>query len=616
MDSAPHFDPTGYHIGDVTVDLETRQVRRNGENIQLGKLSYTLLVTLAEAAPGVVMPDTLAKRVWQGRFVSPPTIKQRIALLRQALGDDAKQPRYVKVVRGHGYTLVPSVKPVFGHTSKRRIGAPIFVGVVIGAILLGVLFFGQIVTGLSDRSILIAVLPFENLSPKAGDQYFATGLHQEMNDRLARIPNLQVISRASLQQFARSATPVEDVSREFGVDAVMEGTVKYQDDRVRISIHLVDPARRIQFWSNTYERDFSDIFEIQRDIATSVAGALGVRLGIAEIGTSNPEAYEFFLAGLDMMGRPNGQDRGAFFFGEAISIDPEFASAWAQLGFATVIRAYFAPAEQAREILEDALGYLLKATKLDPQSARALASLGFVRYSLFDWIGAEKEFKKAITMDANSFVLDQYASLLVRSGRISAAKSEFDAAESVNPSRESPGQLRRHVSIVQESYAEARELVALDRTEHRRLRMFHLIALNEGKPDVIRSTISALVASQGETGPLFLPVLDRFDSPDRALATIKDVYGDSDLQWTAKPFDIALLAAYFGDPELALDAISADVRLSTVRLPVLWHPIMRDVRQLPGFRELVSSLGLVAYWRAYGWPDNCAPVGEADLRCW
>ena len=239
-----------------------------------------------------------------------------------------------------------------------------------------------------------------------------------------------------------------------------------------------------------------------------------------------------------------------------------------------------------------------------------------MRYSPCDWIGAEEEFTKAIELRANPFTLNQHASPLVRAGRISAAKSELDSAEPVNRSRELPGQLRRQVSIAEGDYAEAREYVALDGVELRRLRVLLVIALNEGKPDVIKSAISTLVARQGEIGPLFLPLLADFDSSDRALEILRNAYADTNLNWPAKSFDIALLAAYFGDSELALEAVFEDVRLSVVRLPVLWHPIMSSVRQLPAFKDLVNSLGLVAYWRACDWPDNCAPPGEADFRCW
>ncbi|MDH4071839.1 MAG: hypothetical protein OEV41_01895, partial [Gammaproteobacteria bacterium] len=467
-----------------------------------------------------------------------------------------------------------------------------------------------------NRPLSIAVLPFENLSPAPGDAYFASGLHQEVLDRLSLVSGLQVISRNAVQRFAGSPTAIADTAREYRADAVLEGTVKYQDDRVSISIHLVDPKSGVQTWSSTYEREFSDILDIQQDIARSVAGTLGVTLGVAGGETKDIDAYRAYLAGLDMLGKPRGEDRASSFFRRATDLDPGFAAAWTQLGFATVIRAYFAQPEDARGILEDARSILVRATDLDPQSARAAATLGFVRYSLLDWIGAEEDFARAIDTQANAYTLNQHAGMLVRAGRISAAKSEFDAATSADPSNSQPGQLRRHISVVEQDYSEARDLVAMDEVAGRRQQLLLAIALSEGQPDVIRNAMTELIAVQGEAGPMLVPLMRELESPERALAIIRDAYANGDLQWPSKQYNIALFAAYFGDPELALAAVSADVRMTTVRLWILWYPLMSDVRLLPGFKDLVRALGLPSYWRAYGWPDACAPLGEGDFRCW
>jgi len=622
MGTTPGSRSIGYRVGDVTIDLARRQVSRNGKEIELGKLSYDLLLALAESAPQVVSPDELVARVWNGRFVNPPTLKQRINLLRQALGDDASEPRYVRVVRGHGYALVPDVKPVYRRANRRPTTSAGVVAALIAIVAIGAAMLSKFSTSTPAGPVSLGVLPFENLSPEPDNAFFANGLHQELLDRLGEIRGLNVISRSSVKRFAESDDPVTELAREFNVDAVMEGSVNYQEGRVRISARLVDPESGARIWSKSFDRAFSDIFEIQREIAVAVSGALGITLGVGEhgaytgAGTRSMEAYEAYLAGLDMMQQPQGQGRASFFFKRATEIDPDYAAAWAQLGFTAIIRSYFAPPERAREVLDEALPYLQRASELDPRSARVAATLGFAHYSLYDWIGAEDHFARAIEMDPDRFSLNQHASLLVRAGRITEAKSEFDAAGSVQDADFTPGQLRRHVSIIQKDFDESRRLVAMDEVALRRQHLLLGIALNEGKPDIIKSAISELIAVHGEVSPLFSPILDEFDSVDRALEIIEAAYNDINNQWPSKHFDIAMLAAYFGDPELALDSISRDVRLTTVRIWVLWYPIMSDVRRLPGFKELVKDLNLVDYWRIYGWPDTCAPQGEGDFRCW
>ena len=120
MTDRPPENPSGYRLGDITIDLVRRRVRRGGSDIRLGKLSYRLLVVLARSAPAVVTRDQLAREVWNGRYVSQPTIKQRITLLRQALGDEASRPEYIRVVRGHGYTVIPAVEALHDPPAKKR----------------------------------------------------------------------------------------------------------------------------------------------------------------------------------------------------------------------------------------------------------------------------------------------------------------------------------------------------------------------------------------------------------------------------------------------------------------------------------------------------------------
>jgi hypothetical protein len=110
-------------------------------------------------------------------------------------------------------------------------------------------------------------------------------------------------------------------------------------------------------------------------------------------------------------------------------------------------------------------------------------------------------------------------------------------------------------------------------------------------------------------------VLADIDSPDRALVTLRSIHADTDAAWPAKHHDVALLAAFLGDPEFALDAIAYEARLTTLRYGSLWHPVMAEVRKLPGFKQLVIDVNLVEYWRHYGWPDHCRPAGAEDFEC-
>ncbi len=147
----------------------------------------------------------------------------------------------------------------------------------------------------------VAVLPFENLSPDPDEAYFATGLHDEILSQLAKLSNLSVISRTSMLRYADSDLSIPEIARELNVGTVMEGSVRYADDRVRITTQLIDAATDEHLWSETYEREFSDIFAIESDIAMNVANALQAEFSleeqqrIEEIPTDSPEAYALYL---------------------------------------------------------------------------------------------------------------------------------------------------------------------------------------------------------------------------------------------------------------------------------------------------------------------------------
>jgi TolB-like protein/DNA-binding winged helix-turn-helix (wHTH) protein len=613
--------PAGYRVGDIEIDLVRRRVSRNGRDISVGKLSYKMLVALAQAAPRVLTREDLIERVWNARYVNPATVKQRIVLLRKALGDNAEVPRYISVVRGQGYCLIPPVEVIAERPSTAPGNLRRFAAVLLTAVLVVGLMLGGVWRLSSGSRATVGVLPFANLSPDPEDAFFATGLHEEVINQLASLDDLRVISRASVQRYDRNGEGIRNIAADLQVDAVLEGTVRYMDERVRIGMQLTDPDNNAVLWSQTYERDFSDIFEIQRDIAMSVTGALGITLrvggknGFQGAGTENIEAYEAYLQAIDSLRRPEGRARGMAFLQQATRLDPSYSAAWAQLGFETATASLSAAPERAAQTLEEAYQYALRATELDPGSARAASILGTLQYERFDWIGAEKSHIRAIALDASRFTLAQHANLLVRAGRMTAAASEFSAAMSLDPSSGPQPPLRVQASIGIGDYAEATRLAASERRAVLRDRVLLNIALNEGDRENIMRAMTAMIETQPITRRLYAPLLNDPDSTETALAAVRIAAADDAVRWPAKLHDVAMVAAWLGDSELALSSIAEDVRLTTARHWALWYPIFAEARKLPEFKELVRELNLLDYWRAYGWADACAPLGEREFTC-
>ena len=154
-----------------------------------------------------------------------------------------------------------------------------------------------------------------------------------------------------------------------------------------------------------------------------------------------------------------------------------------------------------------------------------------------------------------------------------------------------------------------------DHNERNRIENNVDIALNERDPEQIRAAMQAVPETNAAAISLYGPVLAEFDSPEKILSILRAVYQDENVQWPRKLHDTAMLAAYFGDPQFALEAKGQEVRANTARLAAIWYPVMSDARQLPEFKKLVTDLNLVEYWRAYGWADACKPLGDSDFTC-
>jgi TolB-like protein/DNA-binding winged helix-turn-helix (wHTH) protein/Tfp pilus assembly protein PilF len=327
--------PARYEFGDLILDIGQSRVLRGRESLNVAGLTFGLLRVLVESAPNVVSHDELAEKVWGGRFVSPETISQRALMLRHALDDDADHPSYFETIRGQGYRLIPVVKPLSGTPgaiSKRR-----FQLVAATAAALAILFspigWRAFKTSRDDLSKSVAVLPFENLSLDPENAFFAAGVHEEVLNQLAKLRDLRLISRTSVLRYADSDLSIPEIARALNVGVVMEGSVRYTDDRIRITTQLIDAVTDEQLWSETYEREFVDIFAIEIDIAVKIADALQTELSLAEqatiekVPTSSPEAYELFLRALSL--QQIDTPRAVSLLSGAIAIDPDFGLAHA-----------------------------------------------------------------------------------------------------------------------------------------------------------------------------------------------------------------------------------------------------------------------------------------------
>ena len=288
----------------------------------------------------------------------------------------------------------------------------------------------------------IAVLAFANMSADEENEYFCDGLAEELLNALSKIDGLKVAARTSAFTFKGKDVNVSEIGRRLGVNTVLEGSVRKAGNRLRISVQLVNAADGYQLWSERYDREMRDIFDVQDEIALAVVGALKLKLfgdekaAVLKHYTDNAEAYELYLKGRFFWGKvsPAGFEKAIDFFNQAIAAEPGFALAYAGLADSYAILSQVS-AIPVRETMPRAKEYAEKALSLDPGLAEAHTSLGLVLMDYdYDFAGAETHFREAIRLNpSNSTSHQLYGQLLSELGRHEEAAAEHRRALKVDP---------------------------------------------------------------------------------------------------------------------------------------------------------------------------------------
>jgi adenylate cyclase len=464
----------------------------------------------------------------------------------------------------------------------------------------------------------IAVLPFVNLSSDPEQEYFVDGLSEEILNNLAQIPDLTVIARTSSFSFKGSNKTIQEIAGVLEVENILEGSVRKAGNILRITTQLVKGINGSRLWSKTYERELKDIFAVQEDIATSVAGELKVALGIdkslKQLGhTDNLEAYELYLVA-------NGQASKSEYgsaqksIDTALALDPKFADAWTVKAAIHLANVIYLPANRVDKELDAALSSVKKAIEFEPNLASGYNIMGRYESARGNWIDAELNFRKALKLQPETFTDIEF----LRAGT-------YQAVGYFKRSREILEEMRRNDPLNQggriyyivtlgllgdmqgiENENERCKALFGDVWEARSYGLaYHRLGIGDY---VSRDEIEY-------SSPIFNAAREYLNSSKKGLDILHRLYKDEDNLSESDITDISILAAYFGDPEFAMDAMEKGVKINALGLFKIWYPTMKDVRQLPRFKEFVREIGLVDYWKKYGLPDICRPVGDDDFEC-
>ncbi len=465
-------------FGTFEVSLQSGEVRKAGLRIRVQQQPMKLLEILLEHPGEVVTREELRSRVWPNESFGDFDQALNIAIgkLRSALGDSAESPRFIETLPKRGYRFIADVsvvdadarpkrqEPVAGDlpatdpghkiqgtglavAPKRRLWPTRWIIVALALVLslpiLSVwLFRSRAPAPTGIRSI--AVLPLENLSGDASQNYFADGMTDELITDLAQISALRVISRTSVMVYKGARKPLPQIAHELNVDAVVEGTVLRSGDQVRITAQLIEASTDKHLWSQSYEGELRDTLALQNRVATAIADQIRINLtpreqaALKNVKVVNPEAYESYLKGRYFWNKrtADGLKVALAYFKQAVEEDPKYAQAYSGLADTYALLGDWQYAVMTpKEAFPKAKAAAIKALELDSTLGEAHNSLAFVLDG-FDWDfdSAGKEFRRAIELNPGYATAHHwYAWHLSLLGRFDEAIAEMRKAENLDP---------------------------------------------------------------------------------------------------------------------------------------------------------------------------------------
>ena len=657
---------------DYELDLRPRRLRRGSHVLRLERIPLELLVLLLEHPDEIVNRDQIVSRIWgQGVFLDTDnSIRGAIRKLRQVLKDDAESPRFIQTITGQGYRFIARVISPNGTNggqasaedasaatgsdrnfvseldgwlearrlrlveqdqphqpakapqaeaanrvgiqgARRSLLAITLVLLVCVVVLLLVWVWRRPTHSRADsiRKIVLAVLPFENLSGDPDQEFFSDGLTEEMISQVGKLSpsRLTVIARSSVAKYKGSKLTAKEIGRELNADYLVQGSVRRGSGRARITVQLIQTQNQTDLWTESYDRELKDVLAVQDSVVRSIASQIHIALTeeqktrLANPPQTQPEAYVAYLKGRYYWNKRTGESiqKAEEYFQQAIDSKPTYAAAYSGLADCNSGLAWHgfkAPADA----LPKAYSAARKAVEIDPQSAEAHASLGLVLSHRWDWPAAEAEFKRALELDpqyANAH--HWYADYLSIRGRHDEAIAEARRALELDPLNLMIStwvglryyMARNYASAIEQN----RDSVALDpnfAAAHLMLGEDYLQAGNYGE-GVNELTKAATLSGES---PLYTAqvavALAAAGRRSEALQIAHELQATSSKRYVS-PYGLAQIHAALGSKDDAFRWLQAAYEGHAVWTEYLAvDPVFDRYRSDPRFQDLLSRIGL------------------------
>jgi TolB-like protein/DNA-binding winged helix-turn-helix (wHTH) protein/tetratricopeptide (TPR) repeat protein len=630
---------SGFRLGPWEVRPKLGTLSGPSGTLHLEPKVMGVLVFLAEEAGEVLTRDQFIDRVWLGRIVSDEVLSRCISLLRASLGDNAREPKFIQTVPKIGYRLIVTVEPLetspaTGETTATR---PAVLrwrqALAVLAVLSIVLTYfylswpGKPVPAtLAERQVSVVVLPFVNRSGDVDNEYFSDGLTEELIDRLANVTGLQVVASTSAFSFKNHHADVRSIAEQLGVDYVLEGNVRKDNDQIRISAQLVDAEQGFQVWSDRYDTSLRNIFAVQDEIANGIVDEVRPRLtghDRPQISTLHPTgvipAYELLLRGRYHLKRREEEPirRSIELFRQAIELDPAFGEAYRELARAYALLPDYSY-EDNEQMSELAIATIAEGAAIAPDVAEAAHDvLAFVHFRRWEWVDAEQDFRRALAATPNDPNVHQwYSQQLASVGYIDRSLRQVLEARKLDVLSPVVNERLAVAYMWADDNDRARQqfdlAYELGMGPRANPEAYVVLLLRRGEYDEARDLLVDLQSLFARATEWIDPFIAALRDPAN-LQTAREA-----LALAARERNVSLIYqlgawVYLGDADEAMDvAFELLHEPAEFKVEFLFAREARILRCHPRFGELVSAIGLDTYWNRYGWPTPFAGPGEVN----
>lgn len=637
MASLP-VSPGVVRFGVFEVDLRAGKLSRSGIRVRLQDLPFRVLAVLLSRPGELVTRDELRQALWPADvFVDfEQGINSAMMRLRDALGDSAENPIFIETIERRGYRWIgpvlrqpakPQVQnqgeaavsleqrtgqiedetssgssqsaftaryeigPRTTHRQKRRWRAVlVLAGAVVAVATAGLFWWWQRPAAISS----IAVLPFDNLSAPAFDDSFSDGLTDEVAASISHLEGVRVAGRRSAFIYKGRHTELPAIGSKLNVEAVVEGSVQHVGDRTHVTVQLNRTRDGFTIWSQTYDGTTADWFQVESQIANSIAHSLAreVTPGTASPTPTDPEAHALYLEARYLWNQRNfpAELKSVELLQQAITREPNYALAWAGLADSYVVIGDNEEVDPAAYIPK-AREAALKALQLDPNLAEAHAVLGMVACHYdFDWPTAEREYQKAFELNPSYASAHQYYALgLMAHGRFAEAEKQLNMARQLDPLAlivdVDLALLRKYQRDFDGVISVSKSILDRDPNYHLGYSMLTVAYFCEHRYGDYVATLAKVPHDEDFARAV---ALGQRDEQERLLRKAMDQVQAG----LRRPYDVAADAVIVGKNELALDWLEKsyqhhDYWLLFVNVDPQWDPVRSD----PRFRAIMRRLG-------------------------